>query len=178
MKGVCVLCGAQRGLDPRHFTTAAELGTRLAQHGIPIVYGGSTGGCMGALADAALAAGGTVIGVRPAFLMDSERRHGGLTRLEAVPDLAARKVRMFELSSAVIILPGGTGTFAEFLEAMTMKRLGLLRHQLIVVDTRDYFAPMLALFRAMITSGFAEPEHLTLLHVVDSPAAAVELLQP
>jgi uncharacterized protein (TIGR00730 family) len=178
MTTVCVLCGAQPGLDPRHVATAAELGTLLARADIAIVYGGSATGCMGALADAALSAGGSVTGVIPAHLGNSERRHEGLTRLEVVADLATRKTRMFELSSAIVALPGGTGTLDELLEAMTMKRLGLITHPLLLVDPAGFYSPLFTLLRAMVSAGFAHEDQLALLPVVDQPATALPFLKP
>ena len=153
---VCVLCGAAAGAAPEFAAAAGELGDLLARQGCQIVYGGSSSGCMGALADAALAAGGTVVGVVPAQLISAERPHERLSEVEVTVDLAARKLRMFARSDAIIALPGGTGTLDELLEALTMKRLGLLAHPTAVVDVRGYFEPLRALLDHCIEEGFAD----------------------
>lgn len=156
--------------------TAAELGTLLARAGHPVIYGGSANGCMGALADAALAAGGSVTGITPVHPVSAERRHERLTRLEVTADLAARKLRMFELSTAIVVLPGGTGTLDEFLEALTMKRLGLLPHALVAVDSGGFYAPLRKLLRGLVATGFAQQDQLDLIQFVARPADVLPLL--
>ena len=175
-QGICVFCGSRSGSDPRYLDAASELGTLLAEQRFDLIYGGSADGCMGAIADAALSNGGRVIGVAPRFLGSLETRHGGLTRLDAVEDLATRKLRMLSLSVGVIVLPGGTGTLDELLEVLTMKRLTLVRHPVIVVDVAGFFRPFTALLDHLISSGFAGREQRTLYRLVDDPASAVGML--
>jgi uncharacterized protein (TIGR00730 family) len=131
---------------------------------------------MGALADGATRAGGSVIGVAPAFLLDGETRHPALARFEQVADLATRKLRMLELSDAVVVLPGGTGTLDELLEAMTMKRLGLIRHPIVVINTDHFFGPLLEQLQQMVRHGFADNAQMQLLNLVNEPATAVRVL--
>lgn len=172
MSRVCVFCGSQPGSDRRFVDAATELGRGLALAGHTLVYGGSKSGCMGALADAALADRGTVLGVIPRVLHATELRHDALTETVIVEDLAARKLEMFRRSDTVLVMPGGTGTLDELLEALTMKRIGLLDCPIAVVDIAAYFAPTLELFRQMIVHGFAEPEQLRLFDVLpDVPTA-------
>lgn len=121
---------------------------------------------MGALAAGALEAGGRVHGVIPGFMREREWAHEGLTALEVVPDMHTRKRRMFELSQAVIALPGGCGTFEEVLEAVTWKRLGTLPHPVFLVDPTDYYAPLIELFRRSIQEQFMTPEHGEMWRVV------------
>ena len=161
-----MLCGAAAGASPEFAEAAAALGAVLARRGCEVVYGGSSSGCMGALADAALAAGGRVTGVVPAQLISSERPHQRLTDLEITSDLASRKQRMFARSDAIVALPGGTGTFDELLEALTMKRLGFLAHPMAIVNTLRYFDPFVALFEQCIVQGFADRSQRGLIQVL------------
>ncbi len=163
---ICVLCGAAGGASPEFSAAATALGALLARLGCEIVYGGSNAGCMGALADAALAAGGRVTGVVPRQLISNERPHQYLTDLEITEDLASRKLRMFARSDAIIALPGGTGTLDELLEALTMKRLGFLAHPIALVNTLRYFDPFVATFEQCIAQGFADRSQRGLIQVL------------
>ena len=125
MKSVCVYCGSSIGARPVYAQHAAALGTRLASEGLGLVYGGGNVGLMAVVADAALAAGGEVIGVIPEQLVGWEVAHRGVTRLEVVANMHERKARMFDLSDAFIAMPGGFGTFEEFCEAVTWTQLGV-----------------------------------------------------
>ena len=124
LRSICVFCGARPGHDPAHAAAAVTLGRTLAEQGIRLVYGGGAVGLMGIVADAALAAGGEVIGIIPQSLEHSEIGHSGLTRLEVVDGMHARKARMAELSDAFIALPGGLGTLEELFEVWTWGQLG------------------------------------------------------
>jgi uncharacterized protein (TIGR00730 family) len=176
-RGVCVFCGSRPGTDPSYAAAARELGTMLADAEFDLVYGGSSDGCMGVLADAALARGGQVIGIAPPFLGLVERLHKGLTRFEQVRDLAERKLRMLSLSVGAIVLPGGTGTLDEFLEVLTMKRMAMARHPLIVIDVAGFFQPLDALLTHLIASGFMGEAQRSLYQVVADPASALRVLK-
>ena len=164
---VCVLCGAAAGAAPAFAAAAAALGERLARGGHELVYGGSSSGCMGALADAALASGGRVTGVVPRQLISNERPHQRLTDLEITEDLASRKLRMFARSDAIIALPGGTGTLDELLEALTMKRLGYLGHPIAIVNVLRFYDPFITLLERCIGEGFADRSQRALFEVLD-----------
>ena len=160
---------------------ANDLGRDLARLGIGIVYGGSSAGCMGALADAALAAGGEVIGVIPHGLADREIAHASLTSLEIVASMHERKARMAALSDAVIALPGGYGTFDELFEALTWSQLAIDRKPIGVLDAGLFGAPLLAALDAAVSEGFVHPRNRALLShgetltsLLSSFAAAVE----
>jgi uncharacterized protein (TIGR00730 family) len=176
-RGVCVFCGSWLGTNPAYAAAARELGTLLAEAKFDIVYGGSSDGCMGLLADAALARGGQVIGIAPPSLGSVERLHKGLTRFEPVRDLAERKLRMLSFSSAALVLPGGTGTLDEFLEVLTMKRMAMVQHPLIVVDVEGFFRPLEALLAHLIATGFMSEAQRSLYQIVPDPAAALRALQ-
>jgi uncharacterized protein (TIGR00730 family) len=176
-RGVCVFCGSLPGADPAYMAAARELGAQLAEAEFDVVYGGSSDGCMGVLADAALARGGQVIGIAPPALGSVERLHKGLTRFVPVRDLAERKLRMLDLSVAAIVLPGGTGTLDEFLEVLTMKRMAMVEHPLIVIDVQGFFRPLEALLTHLIATGFMSEAQKSLYRVVADPAAAVRALK-
>ncbi len=159
---VCVFCGSRDGVDPRFREAARQLGQSLALSGHEVIYGGSRSGCMGALADGALQAGGRVIGVVPRHLHADEQRHMGLSALEITDDLASRKLRMFARSDAVLVMPGGSGTLDEFLEALTMKRIGQLRLPVAIIDLDNFFAPVLTMLQHFVATGFAEDTQLQL----------------
>jgi uncharacterized protein (TIGR00730 family) len=173
---VSVFCGASTGTDPQFAAAATELGTALARLGHQVIYGGSVNGCMGKLADAVLAANGKIAGVLPAQLIDTEQRHPGVADIEIVENLAARKLRMFARSDVVIALPGGTGTLDELLEALTMKRLGLIAHPIILVNVADFFAPLLVFLEHMVANGFAKPSQRDLMRVVPGVKPALDEL--
>lgn len=151
-----VFCGARAGHDPQHTILARAVGTQLAAAGWGLVYGGGKVGLMGAVADAALAAGAEVIGVIPEFLYRREILHTGLTRCHAVNTLLERKALMLELSTAFLSLPGGLGTFDELLEVMAWRQLGQLDKPIAVLDYAGYFAPFLGMLDAAITAGFLD----------------------
>jgi uncharacterized protein (TIGR00730 family) len=166
IRRVCVFCGAQPGREPIFVEAATALGAALGRQRIDVIYGGSRNGCMGALADAALAHGGIVVGVLPALLHVSEQRHEAVTECVIVDSLAARKLEMFRRSDAVIILPGGTGTLDELLEAITMKRIGLLQHPVALVNVGGFFASTLTVLDEMVAAGFAEASQRQLFDVL------------
>ncbi len=166
---VCVYCASSSSCDAEYHRAAARLGELLARDGRTIVYGGSRNGSMGALADGALRAGGHVIGVLPKFLEELEVAHGGLSDLLIVEDMRTRKHLMLSRSSAVIALPGGCGTFEELLEAITLKRLGVFLGPIVIVNTRNYFAPLLSLLESAVRERFMDQRHLAMWQVVATP---------
>lgn len=176
MKRVLVFCGSSPGRLPEYSERAAEVGRVLAERGLEIVYGGASVGLMGALADAALAAGGTVIGVIPNRLVEHEIAHAGLTKLHVVETMHERKALMAELSDAVIALPGGTGTLDELFELFTWKQLGLHRKPLGLLDVAGYWQPLLTFLGHAVNERFLRAEHLDTLLVERSPDALLDRL--
>jgi uncharacterized protein (TIGR00730 family) len=173
---VCVYCASSRTSPPEYRAAAGRLGEVLAMAGIGVVYGGGAGGSMGALADGALGMGGRVTGVLPRFMAELEWGHPGLTDLELVEDLRTRKHRMLALSEAAIALPGGSGTLEELLETMTLKRLGLYLGPIVLVNTRGFFSPLVALLENAIRERFMDPRHLAMWQVVADPEEVPEAL--
>jgi uncharacterized protein (TIGR00730 family) len=175
-RAVCVYCASSGSCDPEYHAAARRLGELLAADGRPVIYGGSRIGSMGALADGALAAGGRVIGVLPRFLKDLEVSHDGLTELHVVEDMRTRKHLMLSRSEAVVALPGGCGTLEELLEAITLKRLGVFLGPIVIVNTRGYFAPLLAQFELAVRERFMDERHLAMWQVVASPGEVLDAL--
>jgi uncharacterized protein (TIGR00730 family) len=168
-RSVCVYCASSRLADPEYRSAAYRLGEVLAQQRVAIVYGGGAVGSMGALADGALARGGRVIGILPRFMADLEWGHKGLSDLQLVEDLRTRKHAMLAMSQAAIALPGGSGTLEELLEAITLKRLGLYLNPIVLVNTRGFFTPLLAVFARAVEERFMDPRHLLMWQVVATP---------
>ena len=141
----------------------------LAAEGITIVYGGGSVGSMGALADAALAAGGRLVGILPRFMNDLEWGHKSLTELRLVDDMHHRKRLMIEEADAVVALPGGSGTFEELLEAITWKRLGLYVNPIVIVNVRGFYDPLRALLEGAIAERFMDERHRSMWTFVERP---------
>lgn len=143
MRSLCVFCGSNPGRLPVYLEAVRELGTVLAEKGIRVVYGGARVGTMGALADAALRAGGEVIGVIPEHQVGEEVAHEGLTDLHVVGSMHERKALMAELSDGFVALPGGLGTLEEFAEIVTWSQLGLHRKPTALMNTAGYYDALL-----------------------------------
>ena len=176
IRSVSVFCGSRLGALPAYQEVAAALGRGLARAGIGLVFGGGRIGLMGAIADAALAAGGTAIGVIPAFLTRREVAYSGLTELIVTDSMHARKQRMYELSDAFVVLPGGLGTLDEAMEVITWRQLGLHDKPILLCDVEGSAAPLLVAIEAAIARGFAGEETRALFTVtdgVDAPLAAL-----
>ena len=174
---VCVYCASSRQSDAAYYEAAASLGRSLARWGVAIVYGGGAVGSMGALADAALGEGGTVIGVLPRFMYDLEWGHARLTELRLVGDLHERKRLMIEEVDAIVALPGGSGTLEELMEAITWKRLGLHGHPIVLVNVRGFFDPLVALLERCIAERFMDSRHRAMWTVVGSADEVVEAIR-
>jgi uncharacterized protein (TIGR00730 family) len=168
-RAVCVYCASSRQSHPDYRAAAHRLGEVLAGAGIGIIYGGGAVGSMGALADGALGRGGRVTGILPRFMADLEWGHERLTELQVVEDLRTRKHLMLTLSQAAIALPGGSGTLEELLEAITLKRLGLYLNPIVLVNTREFFTPLLKLLTHAVEEHFMDQRHLQMWQLVATP---------
>jgi hypothetical protein len=175
---VCVFCGSNVGRDPRYVETARGLGTALAEEGIGLVYGGGKVGLMGTVADAALAAGGTVIGVIPKSLVDFEVEHKGLTSLHVVGSMHERKAMMSDLADGgYIALPGGLGTFEELFEVWTWAQLGYHPKPVGMLNVAGYYDGLLTFLDTTVTSGFVTRGHRDMLLVDTEPRSLVARLR-
>jgi uncharacterized protein (TIGR00730 family) len=176
MRRVCVFCGAGSGVGPGSLQLAAELGRAIAARGAGLVYGGASIGMMGAIADAALEAGGEVVGVIPRMLVDREIAHAGLSELLVVESMHARKARMVELSDAFVALPGGFGTLDELFEVTTWAQLGLHRKPIGLLDANGWFCWLIAHVDHAVRSGLISPATRELWTVAAEPQALLEAL--
>lgn len=160
---VCVFCGSSPGRSPRYLQRVEELAVALAGSGVRIVYGGAKVGTMGALADAALAAGAEVVGVIPAHHLGDEIAHENLTELHVVDSMHERKALMSSLSDGFIALPGGLGTLEEFAEIVTWAQLGLHQKPTGLLNTDGYFDHLLAFLDHAVDQHFLKREHRALV---------------
>jgi uncharacterized protein (TIGR00730 family) len=154
LQSVCVFCGSRMGSRPEYLAGARALGRELGRRGITLVYGGANVGLMGAVADAALAEGGRVVGVLPRLLQDREVAHKGLTELHLVDSMHTRKAMMAERADAFIALPGGVGTFEELFEITTWAQLGMHHKPIGLLNVADFYGPLLSLMRRAVEEGF------------------------
>jgi uncharacterized protein (TIGR00730 family) len=159
MNALCVFCGSSPGNTPEYLDLARAVGTALAERNIKVVYGGGRVGLMGALADAALRAGGQVVGVIPQMLLDKEVGHSGLSELRVVQTMSERKWLMGELSDAFLALPGGIGTMDELFEAWTWTQLDIHRKPCGLLNFQGFYDPLIAFLDRAVEEGFLRPRH-------------------
>ena len=174
MNSICVYCGSALGNDPAFHEEAISAGTLIAKAGLTVVYGGGKVGLMGAVADAALAAGGKVVGVMPADLVSQEIGHKGLTELRIVNSMHERKWAMAELADGFLCLPGGPGTFEEIFEQWTWALLGFHAKPCGFVNVNGYYNAMRALVQQMADSGFTTQQYADMLIYAEDTAQAIE----
>ncbi|MBU5354302.1 TIGR00730 family Rossman fold protein [Paenibacillus barcinonensis] len=170
MKRICVFAGSNPGNHPDYTRHAAGLGRQIADSGYALVYGGSCMGLMGAVADAALAAGGEVIGVMPTGLFRGEVVHSGLTQLIEVGTMHERKATMAQLSDGFIALPGGMGTFEELFEVLCWAQIGIHRKPVGLLNVNGYYEPLMKLVEHSVHEGFSNISHLSLWSLESNPA--------
>jgi len=156
---LCVYCGSNTGNVPAFADAARQLGTAFANRGIGLVYGGGSVGLMGIAADAAMDAGGEVIGVSTEQLVNAEVAHRGLTRLEVVPTMHERKARLSELADGFVVLPGGFGTVDEFAEMLTWNQLGITAKPVVLLDLEGFWEPLLTWMDRAVDAGFVRASH-------------------
>ena len=177
LRNVCVYCGSSPSRDESVEKEVRSFGRELARRGITLVYGGSSRGLMGAIADEVLASGGKVIGVIPKALEGREMAHRGLTQLEIVSTMHEREQRMFDLADAFVAFPGGFGTMEEIIEMLTWKQLGIHGKPVVFANVGGYFDPLLAQFDRAIASGYARAEDRILFAVAEDSKAILTLLE-
>ena len=173
---VCVYCGSRPGADPAYAAAATAIGTLIGQRGGQLVYGGGRAGLMGTVADAALAAGATVVGVIPQALVERELGHQGLTELHVVETMHQRKQMMAERSDAFIALPGGIGTLEELFEVWTWRQLGYHDKPVGLLNAAGYYDRLISFIGETERQGFVPAAQRALLQVDDDPATLLERL--
>ncbi len=177
INSLCVYCGARSKVAAPYRRAAENLGLALGSRGITLVYGGGNVGLMGICADAALSVGGRVVGVIPEHLKDIEVGHTGLSALHTTPDMHSRKAKMFELSDAFVMLPGGLGTLDEIFEIITWKQIGLHGKPVVVLNAEGYWQPFLDLVDWTIAQGFATAETRDLFMTAETVEDVFTLLE-
>jgi hypothetical protein len=169
LKSVCVFCGSSDNVAQEYITAAGKMGRILAERGIRLVYGGGRTGLMGAVADGALAASGEVVGVIVTSMNTPALAHSGLTHMEVLPEMNARKARMYELAGGFIALPGGFGTFDELFETLTLGQIGAHEKPIGLLNVRNYYAALLAAIDHAVEEGFIFREHREVLYCDPEP---------
>ena len=176
INSVCVYSASSSKIDKVYFEAAGRLGKLFAERRIRLVNGAGSIGLMRSVADAVLENGGEVTGVIPRFMVEQGWHHTGLTRLVEVESMHERKQLMADLSDAVIALPGGCGTLEELLEVITWKQLGLYLNPIVILNTNDFFDPLLDQLKRAIDENFMRRQHGDIWHVAATPEEAVELV--
>ncbi len=176
MDSICVFAGSSSGTRPAYAGAAEALGGAIAARGCRLVYGGGRVGLMGVLADAALTAGGEVIGVIPEALMRKEVGHEGLTDLRVVQTMHQRKALMAELSDGVIALPGGLGTLEELFEILTWAQLGIHAKPCGMLNAEGYYDDLLRFLGQTVDRGFVRREHRDMILAASEPSALLDLM--
>ena len=176
IKNVCVYSASSTKIAPVYFAVAEELGQLLALHGINLINGAGSIGLMAATSNACLAAGGTVTGVIPRFMVEQGWQHKSLTQLIETETMHERKQIMAEMSDGVIALPGGCGTMEELLEIITWKQLGIYLNPIIILNSDGFYNPLLEMLQRAIDGNFMRPEHQNIWQVATSAQQAIELL--
>lgn len=174
-RAICVYCASSANIDQSYIDTAHELGTLIADSGNAMVCGAGRTGLMGAVIDGTLSRDGKAIGIIPQFMVDNGWHHPLLTEMMVTPDMHTRKETMAQISSAVIAMPGGCGTLEELLEIITWRQLGLYDGKIIILNTNNYFNPLLEMLEKAIDHGFMKKDHSVLWSVANSPAQAVDM---
>jgi uncharacterized protein (TIGR00730 family) len=177
VNAVCVYCGSSPGSDPAYAAAARAVGRLLAESGRTLVYGGGHVGLMGTVADAALAAGGRVIGVIPRALEEKELAHDGLTELRVVGSMHERKAIMAALADAFLALPGGLGTLEELFETWTWSQLGLHAKPCGLLNVAGFFDPLLAFVDHMVEERFVGSDHRAMLFVGTDPGSLLHRME-
>lgn len=176
-KWVCVFCGSANGAKPAYVAAARELGRTIAECGYGLLYGGATVGLMGVVADAALAAGGEVVGVIPDVIMDREIGHKGLNELVVVRTMHERKALLAARADAFVALPGGYGTMDEFIEIVTWAQLRIHLNPCVLLSVEDYYDPLLRFFDNAVEQGFIKPENQGLVQVSADVSGVFALIE-
>lgn len=174
MDSICVFCGSRDGNNPAYLAAARETGAAIARRGWRLVFGGGRVGIMGALADAALAEGGEVIGVIPRTLLKREIAHPNISRIHVVTSMHRRKALMSSLVDGFLSLPGGFGTLEEFFETLTWAQLGIHTKPCALLDVAGFWDPLLTMLNASVTEGFVTPDHLKLILVGENIDALLD----
>ena len=176
MESICIYCGSSDSVSPDYLAAAHQMGKLLAERGIRLIFGGGKTGLMGAVADGVLDGGGYVVGVIIPSMYTPALAHNGLSRMDVVPDMHARKARMHELSEGYIALPGGFGTMDELFETLTWSQVGEHEKPVGLLNVKNYYAPLLAALQHAVQEGFIFQEHLDALACESDPVKLLDAM--
>jgi uncharacterized protein (TIGR00730 family) len=174
---VCVFASSSDRIDQDFSAAASKLGTLLASSGMHVIFGGGGIGLMATLADAVLVAGGNITGVIPGFMKEEGWDHPEINELIVTSDMGERKKMMFQMSDAVVALPGGIGTLEELSEAITLKQLGIFKGPVVILNTNNYYRSLIDFLDRMITGHFLRSEQKVIWHVVNTPEEVIGYLR-
>jgi len=169
IRSIAVFCGSKNGTNPAYVRDAQELGNRLGSRKIDVIYGGGSAGLMGSVADAALAAGGKVVGIIPQLLVEWEVAHRALTELIVCDNMHQRKAKIYSLCDAVIVLPGGFGTLDELFEVLTWNQLTIHDKSILILNTDGFYDPLLQHLERLKQEGFLYEGAYEKLHIMPDP---------
>jgi uncharacterized protein (TIGR00730 family) len=173
---ICIFASSSSRINSEYASAASTLGSLIARAGMNVVYGGGGIGLMGKLADAVLENGGTITGVIPSFMKDEGWDHSDVNEMIITSDMGERKKRMFAMADAVVALPGGVGTLEELTEAITLKQLGLFKGPIILLNTLNFYKPLIDFLEQMVTGHFLRYEHKGMWEVAGTPEEVMDYL--
>ncbi|QQS37656.1 MAG: TIGR00730 family Rossman fold protein [Ignavibacteriales bacterium] len=175
-KSVCVFCASSSRIDIQFLNTAYRCGEVIASAGLKLIYGGGAKGSMGYVANGAISKGGHVTGIIPQFMIDLEWAHKGLKELIIVETMAERKSRMLQLSDAVLVLPGGSGTLEELFETISLKRLGMYLKPIIILNEKKFYDPLKSLLEGTVKEKFMDKKHLDMWDFISGPDEIIDAI--
>jgi uncharacterized protein (TIGR00730 family) len=170
---VCVYCASSAQIHPEYFSATEALSKAFVEHGFSVVFGGGSSGLMGKLADSVLEAGGNIKGIMPQFMNEVEWGHRGVSDFVYTQTMHERKAKFLEGTDALVALPGGSGTYEELFEAITLKKLGQFTKPIVILNTRGYFEPFRELMQRAIEENFVAEDHQEIWKIVDRPEDVV-----
>lgn len=176
IKRICVYCASSTQIAEEYFHAARKAGQLIAQNGMDLVNGAGNMGLMAASADGCMEAGGKAIGIIPTFMVKENWCHLGMTEIIETTDMHIRQKKMAEMSDAALILPGGCGTFAELMELITWKQLGIYLKPIVILNTNGYFNPILEMLQQAADQHFMRQKHTEIWRVANTPEEAIELI--
>jgi hypothetical protein len=177
MKRICVYCSSSARIDGAFFEATEKLARLFVEQEIEVVFGGASLGLMGKLADVVLENGGKIRGVMPKFMVEIEWAHKGVTDFVFTETMNERKAAYLEGVDGLVALPGGSGTLEELLEAITLKRLGLLTVPIVILNTQDYYGPLKEMLNRCVAENFMDERHLQMWAFVDEPEDVIAALE-
>lgn len=172
---ICVYCGSSPGKNPRFLSIASEFGRKLSEQDIELVYGGSSLGLMGKLADSVILNGGRVTGIIPENLFSKEVAHTGISELITVKDMHERKSTMADLAHAFVAMPGGFGTMEELFEIITWNQIGIIQKPITLLNIDGFYDPLLFMIEQSAKAGFIREKNLEILQVSDNVDECIEM---